>query len=306
MLRRFGALLQIAMVLAMSGIGGSARAQDGADGDEEEPARARAVFMTDEQFDQWVFGPIRGAEKAAAQFKAQLSDKIRELDRMYDLTPEQKKKLQVAGNRDIQRFFDTIREKKEILDRAVDNNVQLRAIVRDLQMLRREVLRRGVTTEFPFGEGSLLAKTLKKTLVAEQSSRHNKAFYRSRVEWVVTSSRMWLGLSQEEYRRFVALIVEETPPLKRYGDHDAQAVMFQASKLPEPKLKLIFDDAGLRELRKKFREVRPYERILLAQGYCDGEWMEMNHPDTAEDEKPRAEDAQPVRPPPPHPRLVEE
>jgi hypothetical protein len=300
MFRRFGALLQVGMVLAISGIGPSARAQDGADRDEEEPAQALAVFMTDEQFDRWVF-PFGGAEKAAAQFKAQLSDKIRELDRMYDLTPEQKKKLQVAGNRDIQRFFDSVREKKAILDRPAENNVQLRSMVRELQMLRRSVL-----AEFPFGEGSLLAKTLKKNLAAEQGSRYNKAFYRSRVEWIVDSSSLRLNLSREERGRFVALILEETPPLKRYGDYDAQAVIFQASKLPRAKLEPILGEAGLHQLRERFREVRPYVRGLLAEGYIDGGSPEVGHSDAAEDEILKAEDVQRVGRSPSRPRLVEE
>ncbi len=125
-----------------------------------------------------------------------------------------------------------------MLDRVEPNNLKFREIVRELQLFRRTI-----TGEFPFGEGSLLAKTLKKNLVAEQCSRYNREFYRVRVELVVSSLDQRLGLSREQHRRFVALIVEETPPLKRYGAYDAYAVIVQASKLPEDKLKSIFGDS---------------------------------------------------------------
>ena len=228
-------LMTGSLLFGVIGIGLSGRAQDEADPGGEPPAkqaRPRAVFMTDEQFDEWFFGPLGGAEKAAARFESQLTAKIGELDRMYGLTPEQKKKLEVAGKRDIRRLFDSIREKKVILDRVGRNVGELRAVVRELQAFQRTF-----TREFPFGGGSLLAKTLKKNLIAEQYSRYNKEFYRSRVEQVVSSSDMGHRLGNEQHRRFVNLIVEETPPLKQYGEYDAHAVMFQASKLPEDKLR---------------------------------------------------------------------
>ena len=96
-----------------------------------------------------------------------------------------------------------------------------------------------------FGGESLFAKTLKKTLTPEQVAAHDKNVYRSRVEWMVSLLDRALGLNAEQHRRFVALIVEETPPLKRYGNFDYDALLLQASRLPRGQIKPIFDDAQL-------------------------------------------------------------
>jgi hypothetical protein len=63
-------------------------------------------------------------------------------------------------------------------------------------------------------------------------------------------------LSTEQHRRFVELIVNETPPIKNYGEYKAYAVMFQASRLPEERFERILDEKQLRILRKTFRDVR--------------------------------------------------
>jgi hypothetical protein len=76
-------------------------------------------------------------------------------------------------------------------------------------------------------------------------------------------------LSKEQHRRFVAVIVEETRPLKRYGELDDAAVMWQASRLPVAKLKPIFDDDQWRLLGERFVRAKMLEKTLVAQGYLD-------------------------------------
>ena len=122
-----------------------------------------------------------------------------------------------------------------------------------------------------FGDGSMFAKTLVTTLTLDQRLRAKEIerirSYRTRVHWVVLPLDGLLGLSQEQHRRFVDVIAQETSPLERYGEFDEDAVMLQASRLPEAKLKPIFDDAQWNRLRGHFDRARRIEKSLIEKGY---------------------------------------
>ncbi len=153
--------------------------------------------------------------------------------------------------------------------------MQFLAILQDRQALQMRTQR---NDEGPFGDGSLFTKMVKTTLACEQFTERSRDVFRARVESVVSSLDEQLGLSREQHRRFVTLIVEKTPPLKRYGEYDAYAVIFQMSRLPEAQLKRILDEGQLRLLDDKFLEVRPYARILDAKGYLAREGPDMGRP----------------------------
>ena len=171
------------MMLGLLNMGRPARAQDEADPDEEQPVQQRrGLFATDAQFDQWfdqmAFGQTGGIDQTRKLFESRLSAKIGELDEMYRFTPDQKKKLELAGKRDIYRFFETTRENKEMLNRARNDRMQFLAILQDRQALQMRIQR---NDEAPFGEGSLFAKTLKTTLACEQFAERSRDVFRARV-----------------------------------------------------------------------------------------------------------------------------
>jgi hypothetical protein len=87
------------------------------------------------------------------------------------------------------------------------------------------------------------------------------------VHWVVFPLDKQLRLSREQHRRFVATIVEKTRPLQRYGELEDEAILLQASELPEDTLKPIFTEAQWLMLRERFHQAKRQERILIEQGY---------------------------------------
>jgi hypothetical protein len=122
-----------------------------------------------------------------------------------------------------------------------------------------------------FGDGSMFAKTLVRILTLDQRSRAREierlATYKTRVHWVVLPLDKQLGLSREQHRRFVELIAKQTHPLERYGELDDDAVMLQASRLPEADLKPIFDDAQWHLLKGHFDQAKRIEKSLIEKGY---------------------------------------
>jgi hypothetical protein len=219
--------------------------------------------ITDEQFNQSLFNPVGGADRARARLEARLAWEIKRIDQVYGLSSEQKHKLEVAGRGDIKRLFDDVRKQQERLESARGDVLQYRAILKGLKPLR-------VDAHLLFIEGSLFAKTLKTTLSPAQRARYEKDrrdFYRGRVGWAVSFLEHRLRLSQDQRDRFAALIVAETHPLRRYGESDFSAILFQASQLPEGKLRPIFDEDQWLLLAGQFQDVKRLERDLVAEGY---------------------------------------
>jgi hypothetical protein len=299
MRQRFGSLLLAAIVLGFAGNGQPAQAQDDAVAEEEEqPARPRqAIFRSEQQFEQWfdqmVFNRTGSLEQTRKLFEDRLSRRIRELDNKYALTAAQTKKLELAGKRDIQRFFDSVQEKKAMLNRVRDDRERFLELYRDLRSWQVKTMAGNL-----FDEGSLLSKTLKTTLANDRFGRDAKDTYRSRVEWVVSLFDERLGLSEEQHRRLVTLIVEETPPLKRYGEYDGYAVMFQTSRLPEAKLARILNKGQMGVLHDRFLEAKTYEKVLIANGYLAGSESDRAQPGAVDGAKRKTVGARIVRPMP--------
>ena len=222
------------------------------------------VVVNDDQFERSFFSRVGGVAHARERLESRLAWEIQRIDRSYGLTPEQKRKLEVAGRGDIKRLFEDIRKHKERLHRARSDIRLYLATVQELRPSR-------VEPDGFFIEGSLFVKILKTTLSPAQRARYEKDrldFYQSRVEWALAS--FWSGrstLTDEQIRRFVSLMTEKTRPLKRYGPHDFDAIWLQASKLPEEKLKPIFDDVQWYIVSNLFRQLKQRERILSAEGY---------------------------------------
>jgi len=266
----------VAAALGVAGVGNVAFAQD--DDDFEpvpmQPVVPQATFVvTEVQLDQWVFGGGRNAAWARDRLDTQLTLRIDEIDQACGVTEDQRQKLRLAGRGDIKRFFNKIEEKRRAFQSVAHDRAKIGAVFQELQPLQI-AFNAGL-----FGENSLFAKTLVKTLDADQARRYETALrerrqfhYRSRVDLVVATLGNAVGLSTDQRRRFTQLYLDETRPPKSFGRNDYQAVLLQAANLPEEKLKPIFNDTQWRVLSRYFTQVRGLEQFLRTNGYVpDGE-----------------------------------
>ncbi len=213
-----------------------------------------------DNLEQWIFGR-HGAAEVRRKLEAALTKDINRFDQKYALTPAQRKKLELAGRHDMKRFFDRVEDAKDEYRRSNGDWNQVGNRIFELQ---------GITNRPHselFGDESMLAKTLKKTLTPEQVTRHEKGAYRARVEWAIGILQSRLVLNPEQRRRLVTLVVDETPPLKRYGNFDYDAIMLQMSRLPREKLRAALDEAQYRNLTLRFEQARRMESILVSEGY---------------------------------------
>jgi hypothetical protein len=266
MSRTTGCLLAACAWLGITAIARPASAQDLLE--PEIPAAAElpgAVDVVPDPDDQagniegWIFGqdPI-GARKKLEQA---LTQDIQRFDRKYALTPAQRKKLELAGRQDLKRFYDRVEDAKAEFRRVNGDWNQVGNRIFPLQRQQSQP-----HSEI-FGDESMLAKTLRKTLTPEQVARYEKTIYRARVEWMAGLLDKRLNLDARQHERLVTLVVDETPPLKRYGNFDYDAIMLQMARLPQDKLRAALDETRCRELALRFEQARRMESILVSEGY---------------------------------------
>ena len=218
-----------------------------------------------DQMDQWVFGRFGGSGGARNKLDSSLLLRIEDLERACGITEAQKKKLRLAGRGDIKRFFDKVEElKRKFQQGQNDPNAN---IWQEIQPLQVE-LNTGL-----FGDDSIYAKTIRRTLTGDQAARfeslsreRNSFRFRATVEWFVVHLDKGLGLTDDQRQRFVELLVNEARPPRKFGQGDYWYLMLQTARLPEPKLKPIFDAPQWRLLSRQFVQARGMEQWLKTNG----------------------------------------
>ena len=265
-------LLWAAVLLAAVATAPAARAQgwdDEEEGEAEVVMNPHMAVYSDEQFDQWVFGGGKNLATVRTSTDSLLAMQIEEIDRACGLTEAQKTKLRLAGRGDLKRFFDVYDEKKRKFQTLKNDQNRINEVFQEIQPLQATI------AAGPFGEGSIFAKTIGKTLDPPQAERFEKVAnekrtyrYRARVELAVNLLDNYVGFTADQRHRLASVLAEETRAPKKFGRYDYQVVILQASKLPEAKLRPIFpDDAQWRKVRRQMDQVKGLELYLKNNGF---------------------------------------
>ncbi len=259
---------KVAVVLGIVTTGNLAYAQRGERIREVDLLIQQPGFLiSSEQLVQSVFGQPGAVERTRDRLESVLRSRVEKLDRLYRLSDAQKKKLVVAGRGDITHFFDRleeIRRKLPLLTKEEEIDKELREI---------EAYRVSLSQDL-FGEGSILAKTLKKTLTHDQSVEYEKATreatlhrHRAMLQWVLGTLDQSLALTPLQHGRLEELLSAETRPPQRFGAEDYYGVMFQLSLVATDKLKPIFDIGQWAKLSLQLEEAKRKEQMLKEEGY---------------------------------------
>jgi hypothetical protein len=213
-----------------------------------------------------VYGSV-SPEAVRERYLRVLALKIAFVDRTCALSPAQRETLELAGKGDIKRHFDRIEEHRNIINRPLEQNDYVK-VVQELQALNR------TQSAELFGGESIFAKALRTTLTEDQAALYRivqlereQGRYQTRVEQYVVGLDNALGLTADQRRRLVRLLLEETHPPTAFGPYDLVFIQYQMSRLPEASLKPIFDDVQWRSLRQKIAGAQAGEAMLRAIGY---------------------------------------
>ena len=247
-------------------VAGNAAAQDEVDELGQVEQAVEQVNLQPEQFEQWVFGN-RKASVVRARLDWQLVSRVEGVVQSCGATELQRQKLVLAGQGDIKRLFDQVDVLRDEFQSLRHNQQGVNEILVRIQPLQAR-LASGV-----FEEDSLFQKTLRRNLDAEQAAaceqaeRERRAFlYRAKFEAVIANFGGVLGLRAEQRLRLADLLLEATSPPWSFGQYDYYVVMIQMCRLPEERLKPIFDEVQWRVLSQQFNQVRQVEPHLKKIG----------------------------------------
>jgi hypothetical protein len=257
----------LAALALLTAITAGAAAQAQQEDEDGIVANVMQPAFTDENFEQWVFQNQGNAANGRKRIETMLALQTDDADRVCSLSDIQKKKLQLAGRGDIKRFFDRVDEVRKKFQLVKNDQNKFQQIWQDIQPLQT-TLSAGL-----FDDSSIFRKTLRKSLTDEQSAEYDKVEqerrtyrYRAKVEFAVAMLDNGLPLSDDQRQKLVALLVAETKPPKRFGQYDYYVIMVQMGKLPEDKLKPLFDDLQWRMLRPQLNNMRGMEQWLKQTG----------------------------------------
>jgi hypothetical protein len=116
-------------------------------------------------FDRWLFDDESEVQRQD-RLKIVLDAKIALMASTHELSAAQRAKLQLAGRGDIKRLFDEIAERRREFETVRKNYRAGVAALRRLAPLRQACV------DGPFGDGSLLTKTLQKIDEDKNAERH--------------------------------------------------------------------------------------------------------------------------------------
>ena len=243
--------------------------------DVEPPAVAdvqvnEGFMMQEANFDQWVFQGSGSAAAGRARINSQLKLKLDELNRVCDLTAEQQKKLTLAARGDMKRFFDQVEEVRRKFLKVKNDPNGFNNVWQEISPLQQK-LSAGL-----FGDTSLFAKTIRRTLNDEQQAKYQAVVderrrfrYRAAVEVSLHTLSNTVALRHDQHEALLKLLVEETRPPLVFGQYDSHVVMYGMSGLPAAKLKPLFDDRQWKLLQQQFTQARGMESYLVQNGIIE-------------------------------------
>jgi hypothetical protein len=222
---------------------------------------------SDEQFDQWVFQQDRNASGARQRLDRFLALRVEDIDRACRLTDAQKKKLQLAGAGDVQRFFDRYDAVKQKFQLMKDDEQKMQQIWQDISPLQTS-LQAGL-----FHDDSLMAKSLHNTLTGEQFTRYDaiarerRAFHhRATIERAVAMLEQGMPLRAAQRRELTTLLTNQTKPPRKSGQYEYYVIMFQLGRVPEERLKALFDNTQWKVVNRQLDQYKQMEPLLRQSG----------------------------------------
>ena len=227
----------------------------------------RNFTVNESNFDQWMFQGVGNAGAGRERIKVRLNLQLDELDRVCGLTEAQKQKLALAALGDTKRFFDEVEEvRKKFLEVRNDQNA-FQQIWKDIQPLQLKFAA-GL-----FADKSFYAKTLHKTLNAEQAAKYRAVSderrrfrYRASVEAAMAMLENAVPLRHEQHEALVGILLDKTQPPATFGSYDYYLVMYRLASLPEKDVRATLDDRQWKLMQQQFQQARAMRGMLVQNG----------------------------------------
>jgi hypothetical protein len=222
---------------------------------------------TDEQFEQWVFQQYGNSATARTKLKDSLELYTEDVDQTCGLSEEQKRKLRLAGQGDIERFFRKYRKIKEHFQTIRNDAQKVNEIWQQISPLQTEM------TTGLFHQDSLLQKCLVNTINRKQfldymkvGEERRRFHHESNIAVILTMLDQASPVTAMQRKQLADLLRLETKPPRKSGQYDYYAMMHQASKIDDKKYQAILDDIQWQVFNNQLAQMRGMEQWLKQSG----------------------------------------
>jgi hypothetical protein len=227
-----------------------------------------------EHFDQWVFRDQKKLADAQRQLAERLQGEVAMVHATLKMTDQQKEKLLLAGQGDLQGFLQLYSEVRGKFSEALKQNDQQK-----VQNLWQEIqpLQKKYNGQI-YGAGSIFDKTLVHLLDEQQSARleqirreQRKFQYQAAVNQWVLQFEQAAPLTHGNRQKLLAMIDQYTYPPKSMtssnGSHLLRYyILAQMADFPEGELRTLFDEPVWKVLQVQLRQGKSMQRSLEKQG----------------------------------------
>jgi hypothetical protein len=225
--------------------------------------------ISGQTIEAWIFGNRfrSGQMRPRQSLETSLKVKVNRIVKASGIGDPQIQKLLLAGEGDIHRFIERVEDFKRTCRADIPNENDVNKIYQETRPLQA-IFRKGL-----FEEGSLFAKALKGTITGEQLARYeevNRAGrdfgYRARTELLVIQLGDVLGLSDDQRKSLLQLLIANLHAPNYTGTMDYYVVFVQMSRLPDETLRPIFDQRQWLALQRQFATVTKFLPVLNQNG----------------------------------------
>lgn len=208
-------------------------------------AAAGRIHFPKEQAARNVFRPASSIEDARRRSRQKLELRLETVERSGELSDEQRERLRLAGDGDIERFFARYQDFERNAEFGNIEPAKWGQIWPEMNRLGAHY-RRGL-----HGDGSLFEKSLASVLDDEtfvayetQMRRRREVEYRQRLTMTLAVIERKIPLTHDQRTRLMNLILETTEPPKFWTEPSLQVavVVLRIGSIPEEQLRPIFTD----------------------------------------------------------------
>ncbi len=233
--------------------------------------QAQAAFEIGvENFDIWIYQAPGGRDKAAKRIDDQLQLFIDSYQRLFALTDEQAKKLELCGRGDVIRFQQQVEVVRARFMEVRKDQERFNSIWNDIGPLQQRM-----QTTF-FDDQSLMAKSIGGILNPDQRRKHaqweddrRRFQHLAKIELVVAELETYSPMTVAQRAKIVQLINEAGPPPRKPGHFDQIVVMYLMSKVPDAQWLAVLDKRQFDAFNTIRQQGRQYGQMLRQNRILD-------------------------------------
>ena len=235
------------------------------------PANAMQFNIGVDQFDRWIFNRMQTEVATRAGLRSRIE--IERIERSAELSESQKKKIRLAGQGDVKRFFDDVAEARQaFLALAEDGQID-QAKMNEAYQLASPLAQRLNTGLFD--EDSLLQKVAAGTVDEEQSRKmlaRAEKVQKYRAETAIMTHLAIVcrvvPMTQKQRDALADLVRDRVKIGKAKSVYLTQLITYRLGQ-HEDELKKILDDAQMKAFGTMLDQARMFKQNLKAQGLLD-------------------------------------